>query len=107
MATTLVWLVVFLHVWFCVLESFLWARPFGRKLMHISAHEAESTKVLALNQGLYNLMVALYLGWSQMKQDQNMTAFILVTIVFAGIVGAVSAKRKSFFSFNQFRPSLH
>ena len=57
-------LVAALHVYFLVLEMFLWTKPAGRKAFGLSAEQAEATKVLAANQGLYNGFLAAGLLWS-------------------------------------------
>jgi uncharacterized membrane protein len=44
LATSLIILVIMLHVWFLVLEMFLWTKPLGLKLMAIKANHAEETK---------------------------------------------------------------
>jgi len=51
-------LVALLHVYFMVLEMFLWDRPYGRKTFAMSAEKAAMTKSLAMNQGLYNGFLA-------------------------------------------------
>lgn len=52
-ALTLTLLVALLHVYFLVLEMFLWTRPLGLKTFRNTPEKAETTRVLAANQGLY------------------------------------------------------
>jgi len=52
-------LAALLHVYIWVLESFLWTAPRTRATFGTSAEEAETTKLLAFNQGFYNLFLAL------------------------------------------------
>jgi len=47
-------LVAALHVYFLVLEMFLWTRPLGLKTFRNSPEKAADSAVLAANQGLYN-----------------------------------------------------
>lgn len=54
LADVLTGLVALLHLWFLVLETFLWTRPYGRKVFKLSEEKARSTRALAMNQGLYN-----------------------------------------------------
>ena len=63
-ANTVVILVALLHIYFLVLEMFLWDKPAGLKAFGQSKEKAEATKVLAANQGLYNgfLAAGLLLG---------------------------------------------
>lgn len=57
-ATGLVVLVALLHAYFLVLEMFLWTRPLGLKTFRNTPEKAETTRVLAANQGLYNGFLA-------------------------------------------------
>jgi len=54
----------FLHIYFLILEMFLWDKPSGLKAFGQTKEKAEVTKVLAANQGLYNgfLAAGLLLG---------------------------------------------
>ena len=86
-------LVAFLHVGFMVLESMLWTTPKGLKIFGMSAEQAEATKVLALNQGAYNGLVAALLAWAALTQKWETVAAVLVFIAIAGVVGGVTAAR--------------
>jgi putative membrane protein len=57
-ANTLVALVAALHVYFLVLEMFLWTKPLGLKTFRNSPGKAADSAVLAANQGLYNGFLA-------------------------------------------------
>lgn len=48
-----------LHVYIWVLESFRWTAPRTRATFGTTAEEAEATKLLAFNQGFYNLFLAV------------------------------------------------
>jgi putative membrane protein len=48
-----------LHVYIFVLESLLWTAPRTRAVFGTTAEEAETTKLLAFNQGFYNLFLAI------------------------------------------------
>ena len=63
-ANTVIILVALLHIYFLVLEMFLWDKPPGLKAFGQSKEKAAATKVLAANQGLYNgfLAAGLLLG---------------------------------------------
>ena len=52
-------LAALLHVYVFVLESFLWTAPRTRATFGTTAEEAEATKLLAYNQGFYNLFLAV------------------------------------------------
>lgn len=55
-------LAALLHVYIFVMESLTWTTPRTRKLFGTSAQEAETTKMLAFNQGFYNLFLAIVTG---------------------------------------------
>ncbi|MCV7228756.1 DUF1304 domain-containing protein [Mycolicibacterium komossense] len=48
-----------LHVYIFVMESFTWTTPRTRATFGTTAEEAETTKLLAFNQGFYNLFLAI------------------------------------------------
>ena len=98
-ADVLVALVALLHVWFLVLEMFLWDKPLGLKTFRHSAAEAASSKVLAANQGLYNGFLAAGLAWglSLGAAGTSVKLFFLGCIVVAGIYGAVTVGTKILF----------
>ncbi|RKT08309.1 putative membrane protein [Streptomyces sp. 3211.6] len=96
-ATVLVGLVAVLHVYFLVLEMFLWERPPGRKLSGFDAELARATAGLAANQGLYNGFLAAGLVWSLFAGDPTafrVRVFFLVCVVVAGIYGGLTANRR-------------
>src|ERR1700733_12749355 len=57
-------LVALLHVYFLVLEMFLWTTPYGQKNFGRTKQQQEESKILAANQGLYNGFLAAGLAWS-------------------------------------------
>jgi len=92
--------VALLHVYFLVLEMFLWATPFGRKTFGRTIEEQDATRVMAANQGLYNGFLAAGLGWSIFAGDGlafPLRVFFLGCVVVAGVYGAATASRKILF----------
>jgi putative membrane protein len=89
-------LVALLHVYFLVLEMFLWDKPLGLRAFGHSREAAAVTKVLAANQGLYNGFLAAGLIWGLVlgAEGINVKIFFLSCIVIAGLYGAVTASRK-------------
>jgi putative membrane protein len=89
-------LVALLHLWFLVLEMFLWTKPYGRRVFGLTPEKAELTKSLAMNQGLYNGFLAAGLGWGLLAGADGYTikVFFLSCVIVAGIFGAVTASRK-------------
>ncbi|MBV1777246.1 DUF1304 domain-containing protein [Burkholderiaceae bacterium DAT-1] len=92
-------LVALLHVYILVLEMFLWTKPAGRKAFRLSAEQAEATKVLAANQGLYNGFLAAGLMWGLLLGDAGtqVKLFFLACVLVAGIYGSLTASRKILF----------
>ena len=95
-ATILVALVALLHVWFLVLEMFLWDKPLGLRTFHQTPEKAAVTKVLAANQGLYNGFLAAGLLWGLWlgAAGHDIELFFLGCVVGAGIFGAVTVSRR-------------
>ncbi|MFZ1981576.1 MAG: DUF1304 domain-containing protein [Smithella sp.] len=98
-ANAVVILVALLHVYFLVLEMFLWDKPFGLKVFGQSKEKAEATKVLAANQGLYNgfLAAGLLLGVVLGDSGTYFKLFFLSCVIVAGVYGAFTASRKILF----------
>ena len=96
LADLLVALVALLHVWFLVLEMFLWDKPLGLKTFRQTPESAAVTKVLAANQGLYNGFLAAGLAWG-LSLGAGGTAiklFFLGCVVVAGLYGAATVGKK-------------
>ena len=95
-ANTVIILVALLHIYFLVLEMFLWDKPSGLKVFGQSKEKAEATKVLAANQGLYNgfLAAGLLLGVIQGDSGIYFKLFFLSCVIVAGVYGALTASRK-------------
>src|SRR6267143_276720 len=55
--------VALLHVYFLVLEMFLWDKPRGLRTFGLTPEFAAASKALAANQGLYNGFLAAGLVW--------------------------------------------
>lgn len=49
----------FVHVLFFAMESLFWMKPAVRKIFRRTEAEAQTTKMMALNQGYYNLFLAI------------------------------------------------
>lgn len=98
-ANVVVGLVAILHVYFLVLEMFLWDKPAGLKAFGQTLEAAKASKVLAANQGLYNgfLAAGLFWGLSLGAAGTSVKVFFLCCVVVAGLYGAVTASRKILF----------
>ena len=89
-------LVALLHVYFLVLEMFLWDKPFGRKTFGLTPEFAAASKSLAANQGLYNGFLSAGLIWGLVLGAAGgpVKIFFLACVVIAGVFGALTASRK-------------
>jgi len=94
LANYLVGFVALLHVYFMVLEMFLWDKPLGLKTFGHSRDVAKVTKTLAMNQGLYNGFLAAGLGWGLVSGSESFKLFFLGCVVVAGVFGGLTASRK-------------
>jgi putative membrane protein len=95
-ADVAVGIVALLHLYFLVLEMFLWDKPFGRKSFGMSPEKAAATKQLAMNQGLYNGFLAAGLLWGLWLGGAGLHVkmFFLACVIVAGVFGALTASRK-------------
>ena len=97
-ANILVALVALLHVYFLVLEMFLWTRPLGLKTFRNSIEKATDSALLAANQGLYNGFLAAGLVWGLIQSDPGfgfqIKTFFLLCMITAGVYGAATVSRR-------------
>lgn len=95
-ANLLIALVALLHVYFLVLEMFLWDKPFGLKTFRLTPEFAAASKALAANQGLYNGFLAAGLAWGLClgAPGHAVKIFFLACVIVAGIFGALTVSRK-------------
>ena len=89
-------LVALLHVYFLVLEMFLWDKPRGLRTFGLTQEFAAASKSLAANQGLYNGFLAAGLVWGLVlgANGNSIKIFFLACVIVAGIFGAITANRK-------------
>lgn len=91
MMTLAVLTVAALHAAFFALESVLWTSPKVRPIFGTTAEEAETTRVLALNQGFYNLGAAVLLLVFLATHNLGGVMGVLGFLVAMGVVGAATA----------------
>ncbi len=97
LAILLVTLVAVEHVYFLVLEMFLWTKPQGMKTFRNTPEKAEMTKVLAANQGLYNGFLAAGLFYSLIAANPvafHFKVFFLCCVIVAGIYGGLTFSKR-------------
>ena len=85
------------HLFFLYLEMFQWTKPTGMRAFGTTPDVAESSKVLAANQGLYNGFLAAGLAWSLLYPDpaigRQIGLFFLACVIVAGVYGGITVKR--------------
>ena len=96
LAQLLVAFVAILHAYFLVLEMFLGTKPAGRRAFGTTQEQAEQSKVLAMNQGLYNgfLSAGLFWGLALGASGRGVVIFFLLCVIAAGVFGAATASVK-------------
>ena len=97
-ANALVALLAALHLYFLVLEMFLWTKPLGLKTFRNSIERATDFAVLAANQGLYNGFLAAGLVWGLLQGVPafafQIKTFFLLCVIVAGVYGALTVSRR-------------
>jgi putative membrane protein len=96
-AAILVAVVALLHIWFMLLEMVLWRKPLGLRTFSMTLEQAQSTAVLAANQGLYNgfLAAGLFAGLVIAEPAAfYFRLFFLACVVVAGVFGAITVSRR-------------
>ncbi|MVT65167.1 DUF1304 family protein [Bradyrhizobium pachyrhizi] len=98
LGNVLVAVVAMLHVYFLVLEMFLWTKPLGLKTFRNSIEKANDSAVLAANQGLYNGFLAAGLIWGLIHGNPafafQIKTFFLLCVIVAGAYGAATVSRR-------------
>ena len=94
-------LVAIEHLYFLVLEMFLWTQPRGRRIFGLTEQFANDSKALAANQGLYNGFLAAGLIWSLVHPAaavaHQLQLFFLACVLVAALFGGVTVKRTILF----------
>jgi putative membrane protein len=93
LAYVLIGFIAIEHIAFLVLEMFLWTHPIGLKIFGRTPEVAESSKVLAANQGLYNGFLAAGLIWGLISKDWSVNVFFVSCVLVAGLYGGYSVKK--------------
>jgi len=96
-ATLLVAFVAIEHIYILVLEMFLWMRPRTLTTFGVAEKDAEKTKLLAANQGLYNGFLAAGLIWGLLHPNTmfglQIQCFFLSCIIIAALYGSATVKK--------------
>jgi putative membrane protein len=96
-AKILVAVVALEHLYILYMEMFLWTTPRVMKNFGTTPEVAESSKVLAANQGLYNGFLAAGLIWGIIHPEaafgHQIQIFFLLCVIVAALYGGLTAKR--------------
>ncbi len=97
-ANILVAIVAVMHVYFLVLEMFLWTKPLGLRTFNQSQQKANDSAALAANQGLYNGFLAAGLIWGLVHpvagDSFQIKVFFLLCVIVAGLYGGYSVSMR-------------
>ena len=80
-AAVVVGLVAALHLYFLVLEMFLWDTPTGHRTFGLDPAFATESRTLAANQGLYNGFLAAGLVWGLVADRTDVQLFFLACVI--------------------------
>jgi putative membrane protein len=86
-----------LHVLFFLFESVFWTKPGVRKLFHTTEKQAATMRVLAFNQGFYNLFLAIgtFVGLALVAGGRP-EGIVLTTFTCASMLGGAVVLAASF-----------
>ena len=89
-------LVALLHLYFLILEMFLWDKPRGLRTFGLTPEFAKASKGLAANQGLYNGFLVAGLVWGLFlgAAGSPIKIFFLGCVIVAGVFGALTVNRR-------------
>lgn len=95
-ANVVIAIVALLHLYFLVLEMFLWDKPTGLRVFGHSAEAAAASKALAANQGLYNGFLVVGLLWGLLLGAEGFPqkVFFLSCVIVAGVFGGATVSRR-------------
>ncbi|MGO4273566.1 DUF1304 domain-containing protein [Paenibacillus sp. TAF58] len=97
LASLFVGIVAIEHIYILILEMFLWTTPRGLKAFGMTKQQAQETKALAANQGLYNGFLAAGLVWGLVHPDasigRSIEIFFLICVIIAALYGGATAKK--------------
>ncbi|MGB9225832.1 DUF1304 domain-containing protein [Mycobacterium sp.] len=83
-------LAALLHVYIFTMESLTWTSPRTRATFGTTPEEAETTKLLAFNQGFYNLFLGIVTGIGIVAVAQHHVA-VGAALIFTGVGSMVAA----------------
>lgn len=85
------------HLGFLVLQIFLWQCEAGMSVFGTTPETAAITAQLAMQQGLYNGILAAGLIFGLMRPGKGFLTFFLIAVLAAGVFGALTVSPTIFF----------
>ena len=106
-SSIMIGIVAALHLYFLVLEMFLWTTPRGLRTFGNTLEQAQQSASLAMNQGLYNGFLAAGLIWGIILGTGGfgVKVFFLACVIIAGVFGFATTKKRTILLF-QALPAL-
>lgn len=95
--TALITIIVLLHVYIMIMEMFMWTKPRTLAIFGITKAEAETSKTLAANLGIYNAFLAAGLAYGLVQDNIEFKVFFLICVLIAGIYGGMTATKRILF----------
>ncbi len=93
----LVALVAIEHIYILILEMYLWTTPRAMRVFGVSKEDAQTSKTLAANLGLYNGFVAAGLIWGVVHPNgligEQVQIFFLAFVLIAAVYGGLTVKK--------------
>lgn len=93
----LIAIIALLHVYIMIMEMFMWTKPRTLAIFGMTKDEAETSKTLAANLGIYNGFLAAGLVYGLVYHNFEFKAFFLICVLIAGIFGGLSATKRILF----------
>lgn len=93
-ADILIAIIALLHVYIMIMEMFMWTKPRTLAIFGMSQEEAQTSKKLAANLGIYNAFLAAGLLYGLYYQNTEFKVFFLVCVLIAGIFGGLTATKR-------------
>ncbi|MCP4911812.1 MAG: DUF1304 domain-containing protein [Oligoflexia bacterium] len=97
MTNFLIGLISLLHFYIMFMEMFLWTKERTLKIFNMSREQAETSKALAANMGLYNGFLAFGLLYGIIQNNYEFKLFFLVCVFIAGLYGGITATKRIIF----------
>jgi putative membrane protein len=88
-------LVAIIHIYFFVLESYLWKAK-AAKLFKSSQQYVDESAIMAANQGFYNAILAAGLFFGLYDGNSDFKLFFLFAVFLAGLFGGVTVSYRIF-----------